>query len=86
MYLQRGDTYHVGTLIEVSPRHRFYCITNCHNQFPYLLVHTHNIYSEMENGVDNKTSEEAKYCFILNRSYQKSIHPYMTISKSRDTA
>ena len=25
MYLRRGDTCHVGTLTEVSPRHRFYC-------------------------------------------------------------
>ena len=25
MYLRRGDTCHVGTLIEVSPHHRFYC-------------------------------------------------------------
>ena len=24
MYLRRGDTCYVGTLIEVSPRHRFY--------------------------------------------------------------
>ena len=26
MYLWWGDTCHVGTLFEVSPRHRFYCI------------------------------------------------------------
>ena len=26
MYLRRGDTCHVGTLIQVSPRHRFYCM------------------------------------------------------------
>ena len=26
MYLWRGDTCHVGTLFEVSPRHRFHCI------------------------------------------------------------
>ena len=26
MYLRRGDTCHVGTLFEVSPRHRFHCI------------------------------------------------------------
>ena len=28
MYLWRGDTCHVGTLFEVSPRHRFHCISN----------------------------------------------------------
>ena len=27
MYLWWGDTCHVGTLFEVSPRHRFYCNT-----------------------------------------------------------
>ena len=26
MYLRQGDTCHVGTLIELSPHHRFYCI------------------------------------------------------------
>ena len=32
MYLQWGDTCHVGTLIKVSPHHRFYCISKiwCH--------------------------------------------------------
>ena len=29
MYLWRGDTCHVGTLFEVSPRHRFYCNILC---------------------------------------------------------
>ena len=28
MYLWRGDTCHVGTLFQVCPRHRFYCIVN----------------------------------------------------------
>ena len=26
VYLRRGDTCHVGTLTEVSPNHRFYCM------------------------------------------------------------
>ena len=44
MYLWRGDTCHVGTLFEVSPRHRFHCSSK---YFAGLILYGRHILGEM---------------------------------------
>ena len=45
MYLWSGDTCHVGTLFEVSPHHRFYCIFSYHNKYHIWNSHVIWIYT-----------------------------------------
>ena len=64
MYLWRGDTCHVGTLFELSPRHRFHCICKiAHYVLKILVGFTGNL---LDRGYTLSTCVDAKKYIFIN--------------------
>ena len=77
MHLRRGDTCHVGTLFEVSPRHRFHCTQNIFSILWIKLFLIVNYVTPMS--LDTKTVEcslKSLLSNIVNRKLQHNCPKY----------